>query len=173
MKRKSNPIGRHSPQVVELSQRFRQAAVQSVSKPPAASNGDPIYRFLGQPTMRTCWMAGAAPHKGGDICHKHIHGRKQMSIRCTRIEHWVLLETAHPRTTKQLTRTYNTANRTSQTYNTQSYTLWYSYTDDHREQLIAEVISNSDHITLTHQPECQRPHYNTHHHQMSPRCLTH
>ena len=27
-------------------------------------------------------------------------------------------------------------------------TLWYSYTDDHRGQLIADVISNSDHITL-------------------------
>ena len=27
-------------------------------------------------------------------------------------------------------------------------TLWHSYTDDHRGQLIAEVISNSDHITL-------------------------
>ena len=27
-------------------------------------------------------------------------------------------------------------------------TLWHSYTDDHRGQLMAEVISNSDHITL-------------------------
>ena len=27
-------------------------------------------------------------------------------------------------------------------------TLWHSYTDDHRGQLIADVISNSDHITL-------------------------
>ena len=26
-------------------------------------------------------------------------------------------------------------------------TLWHSYTDDHRGQLIADVISNSDHIT--------------------------
>ena len=53
-------------------------------------------------------------------------------------------------------------------------TLWHSYTDDHRGQLIADVISNSDHITLnTTQPECQTPHYNKHHHQTSPRCLTH
>ena len=29
-----------------------------------------------------------------------------------------------------------------------SITLWHSYTDDHRGQLIADVISNSDHITL-------------------------
>ena len=28
------------------------------------------------------------------------------------------------------------------------YTLWHSYTDDHRGQLIADVISHSDHITL-------------------------
>ena len=28
-------------------------------------------------------------------------------------------------------------------------TLWHSYTDDHRGQLIANVISNSDHITLS------------------------
>ena len=39
-------------------------------------------------------------------------------------------------------------------------TLWHSYTDDHRGQLITDVISNSDHITLTPQPECQTPHYN-------------
>ena len=54
-------------------------------------------------------------------------------------------------------------------------TLWHSYTDDHRGQLIADVISNSDHITLNTntQPECQTPHYNKHHYQTSPRCLTH
>ena len=28
------------------------------------------------------------------------------------------------------------------------FTLWHSYTDDHKGQLIADVISNSDHITL-------------------------
>ena len=54
-------------------------------------------------------------------------------------------------------------------------TLWHSYTNDHRGQQIADVISKSDHITLnkTHQPECQTPHYNQHLHQISPRCLTH
>ena len=52
-------------------------------------------------------------------------------------------------------------------------TLWHSYTDDHRGQIIADVISNSDHITQTPQLECQTPHYNNHHHQTSPRCLTH
>ena len=38
-------------------------------------------------------------------------------------------------------------------------TLGHSYTDDH--------------ITQTPQLECQTPHYNKHHHQTSPRCLTH
>ena len=53
-------------------------------------------------------------------------------------------------------------------------TLWHSYTDNHRGQLIADFIRNSDHITLnTNQPECQTPHSNKHHHQISPRCLTH
>ena len=65
-----------------------------------------------------------------------------------------LLETAHPRTTKQLTQTYNTAYITNiphsvltEDVNAHS-TLWHSYTDDHRGQLIADVISSSDHITL-------------------------
>ena len=92
-----------------------------------------------------------------------------------------LIETAHPHTTKQLTRTYNTAYSTSQTSHTQSgdvnahSTLWHSYTDDHRGQLIADVISNPDHISLiTNIPtECQTPHYSKHHHQISPRCLPH
>ena len=39
-------------------------------------------------------------------------------------------------------------------------TLWYSYPDYHRGQLIVEVISKI-------------PHYNKHHDQISPRCLTH
>ena len=29
-----------------------------------------------------------------DICHKQIHARKQISIRCNRIEHWVHLRCA-------------------------------------------------------------------------------
>ena len=59
-----NGSKRHSLQVVELSQQTR-TAVQSVSNPPAPSNGGPIYRFLGMPAMRTRWMAGAAAHKSG------------------------------------------------------------------------------------------------------------
>ena len=80
------------------------AAVQIVSNLPAPSNGGPIYRF---------WACGPAGWlsllltKAGDvetnpgpttlnkkvwicdICHKQIHVRKQISIRCNRIEHWV------------------------------------------------------------------------------------
>ena len=68
--------------------------------------------FLGMPAMRTRWMASATAHKSGDvetnpgpttlnkkvwicdICHKQIHARKQISIRCNRIEHWVHLRCA-------------------------------------------------------------------------------
>ena len=31
-------------------------------EPPAPRIGGPIYRFLGKPAIRKCWMAGAAPH---------------------------------------------------------------------------------------------------------------
>ena len=55
-------------------------------------------------TVVTNWMAGVAPHKSEtnpgptnthkqvwicDIYHKQIHVRKQISIRCNMIEHWV------------------------------------------------------------------------------------
>ena len=36
-------------------------------------------------------------------------------------------------------------------------TLWHSYTDDHRGQLTADVISNSDHITLNTNPPTRVP----------------
>ena len=65
--------------------------------------------FLGYPAMRTRWMYGNTPHKAGDvetnpgpttsrkqvwicnICHRHIQVRKQISIRCNMIEHWMHL----------------------------------------------------------------------------------
>ena len=54
-------------------------------------------------------------------------------------------------------------------------TQWYSYTDDHKGQLIVGVISNSEHIPLnTKTPiRLSNTHYNNHIHQISPRCLTH
>ena len=55
---------RHSLQAVELSQ-CTQAAVQIVSNLPTPSDGGPIYRFCGMPTMRTRWVAGVAAHKNG------------------------------------------------------------------------------------------------------------
>ena len=56
---------RQNIQVMELLQRFWQAAVQIVSKPPAPNNGGPIYHFWGKPVRRTRCMDGTAPHKGG------------------------------------------------------------------------------------------------------------
>ena len=53
--------------------------------------------------------------------------------------------------------------------------LWHSDTDYYRGQLISDVISNSDHITLNTNTPTSVPgtHYNKHHHQISPRWLTH
>ena len=48
----------------ELLRRL-QTDMQIVSKPPAPSNGAPIFRFWGKPAMQTRWMAGTAPHKSG------------------------------------------------------------------------------------------------------------
>ena len=103
---------RHSLQAVGLSQRT-QAAVQIVSNLPAPTNGGPDLPFFG--ACRTCgpagWLAlrltkvGAVETNPGpttlnkkvwicDICHKQIRARKQISIRCNRIEHWVHLRCA-------------------------------------------------------------------------------
>ena len=102
---------RHSLQAVELSQRT-QAAVQIVSNLPAPSNGGPIYRFWAcRPSGPAGWLALLLTKAGDvetnpgpttlnkkvwicDICHKQIHVRKQISIRCNRIEHWVHLRCA-------------------------------------------------------------------------------
>ena len=51
-------------------------------------------------------------------------------------------------------------------------TLWHSYTDDHRGQLIADVISNSDHITRNTNTPTRVPN-TTLQQTSSPRCLTH
>ena len=87
-----------------------------------------------------------------------------------------LLETAHPRTTKQLTWRYHTAYSTSQTYHTQSSPKMWTHTplstDDHRGQLIADVISNSDHLTLNTPTRVPNTTLQQNHHQISPRCLT-
>ena len=52
-------------------------------------------------------------------------------------------------------------------------TLWHSYTDDHRGQLIADFISNSDHIKLNINTPTRVPNTTLHHHQILPRYLTH
>ena len=102
---------RHSLQVVELSQ-WTQATVQIVSNHPAPSNGCPIYHFWAcRPCGPAGWLALLLTKAGDvetnpgpttlnkkvwicDICHKQIHVRKQISIRCNRIEHWVHLRCA-------------------------------------------------------------------------------
>ena len=106
-----NGSKRHSLQAVELSQ-WSQAAVQIVSNPPPPRNGGPIYRFLAcRPCGPAGWLALLLTKAGDvetnpgpttlnkkvwicDICHKQIHVRKKISIRCNRIEHWVHLRCA-------------------------------------------------------------------------------
>ena len=97
---------------MQLSQRT-QAAVQIVSNLPAPSNGGPIYRgiLVCRPCGPAGWLALLLTKAGDietnpgpttlnkkvwicDICHKQIHVRKHISIRCNRIEHWVHLRCA-------------------------------------------------------------------------------
>ena len=103
---------RHNLQAVELSQRS-QTAVQIVLNLPAPSNGGLIYLLGGgsRPCRPAGWLvplltkAGDVETNPGpttlnkqvwicDICHKQIHIRKHISIRCNRIEHWVHLRCA-------------------------------------------------------------------------------
>ena len=95
-----NGSKRHGLQAVELSQRT-QAAVQIVSNFPEffwacgpagwlalllTKAGD-VETNPGPTTLnKKVWIC--------DICHKQIHVRKQISIRCNRIEHWVHLRCA-------------------------------------------------------------------------------
>ena len=103
---------RHSLQAVELSQRTL-AAVQIVSNLPAPAMGA---RFTAFWACRPCGPAGCLAlllTKAGDvetnpgpttlnkqvwicdICHKQIHVRKQISIRCNVIEHTGLRQTQY------------------------------------------------------------------------------
>ena len=102
---------RHSLQAVELSQRT-QAAVHIVSNLPAPCNVGQIYVFWAcRPCGPVGWLALLLTKAGDvetnpgpttlnkqvwicDICHKQIQVRKQISIRCNRIEHWVHLRCA-------------------------------------------------------------------------------
>ena len=79
------------------------------SCPQQWGGGPDLPFFLGKPAMRTRWIAALLLTKAGDIktnpgpttshkrvwicdiCYKQIHVRKQISIRCNRIEHWVHL----------------------------------------------------------------------------------
>ena len=93
---------RHSLQAVELSQRT-QAAVQIVLNLPVF--------WACRPCGPAGWLAMLLTKAGDvktdpgpttlnkkvwicDICHKQIHVRKQISIRCNRIEHLVHLRCA-------------------------------------------------------------------------------
>ena len=77
--------------------------VQIVSTPPAPSNGVPITDFWASQSCGSAeWLvkAGDVETNAGpkntrkqiwicDICHRQIQVRKQITIMCNRIEHWV------------------------------------------------------------------------------------
>ena len=81
-------------------------------EPPHPQQWGPDLPFLGMPAMQTRrWLALLLTKAGDvetnpgsttlnkkvwicDICHKQIHVRKQISIMCNRIEHWVHLRCA-------------------------------------------------------------------------------
>ena len=149
----------------------------SYPTPPKEKNLPPMY-ITSPPYAPICWIRqgkGSSPSLEITL-HSQQQTYHRPSIHTTQNFKWsrytlttpnisqlqtliYLLETAHPRTTKQLTRTYNTAYITlhyitniphsvlTGDVNAHS-TLWHSYTDDHRGQRTANVISNSDHITL-------------------------
>ena len=103
----------HNLQAVELSQRS-QTAVQIVSNHPPPAMGARFTVFWArQPCGPAGWLSlfitkvgdvdtNPGPttttlNKRGwicDICYKQIHVRKQISIRCNRIDHWVSLRCA-------------------------------------------------------------------------------
>ena len=76
--------------------------VQIVSTPPAPSNGSPItvFRQAGHADQLDGWQCSSLKWAMSrltwicDICHTEIQVRKQIAIRCNRIEHWVHLRCA-------------------------------------------------------------------------------
>ena len=102
---------RHRLQAVELSRRLH-TTVQIGSKPAGPSYGPDLPFFVASwPCVPAGWLAlflieaGDVETNPGpttthkqiwifDICHKQIHGRRQISIWGNRIEHWVHLSCA-------------------------------------------------------------------------------
>ena len=90
--------------------------------PPAMETRVTVF-WAGRPCGPTGWLVLLLTKAGGvetntgtlnkqvwicDICHKQIHVRKQISIRCNRIEHWVHFRctdtwTCHPHRESRLT----------------------------------------------------------------------
>ena len=128
---------------MELSQRT-QAAVQIVSNLPDPSNGGPIYRFWA--CRPAGWLAllltkaGDVDTNSGpttlnkkvwicDICHKQIHVRKQISIRCNRINTNTPSRVSN--TTLQQTSSPDITTVSNTLYNRTSWTTQHALSSDH------------------------------------------
>ena len=102
---------RHSLQAVELSQRSQTLAYYVDPSRPQQWSPDIPFFLVSLSCGSAGWLAlhlikaGDVETNPGptnthkqvwicDICHKQIHVRKQISIRCNRIEHWVRLRCA-------------------------------------------------------------------------------
>ena len=107
----NNCSKRHNLHAVELSQGLANP-VQIVSTHSSPRNGDPITFFWASRPCRPAGWLAMLLIKAGDvetnpgpttprkqvwicnICHRQIQVRKQILIRCNRIEHWVHLRCA-------------------------------------------------------------------------------
>ena len=169
---------RHTLQAVELSERS-QTAVQIVSNFPAPEMGSRLPKLHHYTTVRADML-----HKAGGglirdnitLTTTYIHSTinthntelQMVKVHINNTKHITIANIyidIYPRTTKQLTlHTVHHKHTTLSSHrdvNVHS-TLWYSYSDHHRGQLIADIISNSDHLTLsTHTSQSAKHHTTT------------
>ena len=131
--------------------------MEIVSTPPAPRNGGPIYCFW---ATRSCGAAGwlalllikvghvetnpgpTTPPKKVWICHKQIHVRKQISIRCNSIEHWVHLRCAC------IHRAQCTCNWTCHLHKEYRLTTHTDITSTQPKHQIREWVDNNTHMSL-------------------------
>ena len=94
-------------------------------------------------------MAPRQPHRQTKIDHMTTDNTERKMVKVHINSTKYIFKTAYSRITKQLTWTYNTYTTNIphpsliEVVNAHS-TLWDSYTDDHRGQLLSDVLSNSD-----------------------------
>ena len=85
-----------------------QTAVQIVLKPPVVLTSWPcgpagcLALLLIKAGDAETNPGPTTTHKQVWICHKQIHGRKQISLRCNMIKHWVFVGVCHGQVRRQV-----------------------------------------------------------------------